>query len=634
MAAGKSSIGKSLFSASGLVLILAALVLVNLIFSRVNLRWDLTEDKLYSLSEGTEQILSNIENDVTLRLFVTRDNVNVPITIRSYADRLVDFLAEYEYASDGKVQLEVIDTRIDSEEEDWARRYGLEGVDLPSGERLYLGLVAESADQEQAIPMLDPSAEKQLEYDVTRIISMVQSAKKQKIAVVSGLPVFGGAPTNFNPAGGSEPWLFIQELKKTYEVEEVSPFAPGAEIPDDADLVVIIHPRGFTDGLLYQVDQYLVGGGNLLILVDPYAVMDMSQGISKGSSLDKLFSAWGIHMDKTKALVDLAYATRLRAQDNRIENNPLWLSLRAEAFDKETLITAGLESMLLPVAGAIERIEEKDLDLSYQTLLRSSPQSGLIDSFKAQFSVADIRKEFSAADKRYDMAVQLHGRFPSAFVEGPPEAEGAGQGKKSDEPQAAAAVHRTEAQEASTVIVLADADFLYDGYYVSRQNFLGFEMASIFNDNLNFLLNSGELLTGVEALIRVRSRGTYERPFDRVAALEAQAQEKWLDREQELERKVEELNAKLNALEKQKDAAQKLILSPEQQAEVEQFQEERRRISEELKEVRRNLRADIETLGRRVKFINIFLVPLLVCIAGGLYALYRRKRSRESKGGK
>ena len=629
MAAGKSSIGKSLFSASGLALILAALVLVNLIFSRVNLRWDLTEDNLYSLSEGTEQILSNIENGVTLRLFVTRDNVNVPITIRSYTDRLVDFLSEYEYVSDGKVQLEVIDTRIDSEEEDWARRYGLEGVDLPSGERIYLGLVAESADQERTIPMLDPSAEKQLEYDVTRIISMVQSAKKQKIAVVSGLPVFGGARTSFNPAGGSEPWLFIRELKKTYEVEEVSPLAPGAEIPDDVDLVVIIHPRGFSDGLLYEVDQYLVGGGNLMILVDPYSVMDMSQGISKGSSLDKLFSAWGIHMDKTKALVDLAYATRLRAQDNRVENNPLWLSLRAEAFDKEALITAGLESMLLPVAGAIERIEEKDLALSYQTLLRSSPQSGLIDSFKAQFSVADIRKEFSAADKRRDMAVQLHGRFPSAFPEGPPETEGAGQEQKSDEAQAAAAVHRSEAQEASTVIVLADADFLYDGYYVSRQNFLGFEMASIFNDNLNFLLNSAELLSGVDALIRVRSRGTYERPFDRVAALETQAQEKWLNREQELERKVEELNAKLNALEKQKDAAQKLILSPEQQAEVERFQEERRRISEELKEVRRNLRADIESLGRRVKFINIFLVPLLVCIAGGLYALYRRKQSRK-----
>jgi ABC-type uncharacterized transport system involved in gliding motility auxiliary subunit len=239
--------------------------------------------------------------------------------------------------------------------------------------------------------------------------------------------------------------------------------------------------------------------------------------------------------------------------------------------------------------------------------------------------VGDIRKEFSADERRYDLAVRLHGRFPSAFADGPPKTD-----TGEDAPGGALpAGHRSAAEQPATVIVIADADFLYDGYYVSRQHFLGFEMASIFNDNLNFLLNAGELLTGVDALIRIRSRGTYERPFDRVQALEARAQEKWLDREQALEKKVEALNAKLNALEKQKDASQELLLSPEQEAEVERFQEERRRINEELKEVRRNLRADIETLGRRIKFVNIFAVPLLVCLGGGLFALYRRKRSRE-----
>ena len=255
--------------------------------------------------------------------------VNVPVTIKNYTDRLIEFLSEYEYASDGKISLDVIDTRIDSEEEEWAQKYGLEGVDLPSGERIYLGLVAEAADREQVIPMLDPSGEKHLEYDVTRLISLVQSAGKQRIAVISGLPVFGGASTSFNPTGGSPPWLFIEELKKTYEVEEINPMVPGAEIPGDADLVMIIHPRDMTEGLQYAVDQYLLGGGNLLIFVDPQSVMDMNRGLQKGSSLDRLFAAWGIQMDSSKALVDLAYATRLRAEDNRIENNPMWLSRRS-----------------------------------------------------------------------------------------------------------------------------------------------------------------------------------------------------------------------------------------------------------------------------------------------------------------
>ncbi len=628
MAAGKGSIGKSVFSVGGLALVLVALVLVNLILAQINLRWDVTEDRLYSLSKGTEKILSGLDHDVRLRLFITRDDVNVPVTIKNYADRLIEFLSEYEYDSDGKVSLEVIDTHIDSEEEEWAQKYGIKGVDLPSGERIYLGLAAESADREQVIPMLDPSGEKHLEYDITRLISMVESTGKQKIAVISGLPVFGGAPTSFNPSGGSPPWLFVDELKKTYQVDEINPMAPGGKIDEDTNLVLIIHPRDLSEELQYQVDQYLLRGGNLLILVDPYSVMDMNPGMSKGSSLERLFTAWGIRMDKTKALVDLAYATRLRAQDNQIENNPMWLSLRSEAFDKEAMITSDLESMLLPVAGAIEALPDTDTQLTYEPLLRSSRQSGLVDSFKSRFGVSEIRKEFTPDGKQHDIAVRLRGLFPGAFPEGPPnaKAETGATGDADSGSDAAAGKHLAKAQKEATVIVIADADFLYDGYYVNRQNFLGFQLASIFNDNLNFLLNSGELLSGADALIEIRSRGSYERPFDRVQALEARAQEKWLAREQELEKKVDELNVKLNALEKQKDASQNLILSPEQEAEVEKFQEEKRRINDELKQVRRNLRADIEALGARVKFINIFAVPLLVSIGGILFALYRRKK--------
>jgi ABC-type uncharacterized transport system involved in gliding motility auxiliary subunit len=251
-----------------------------------------------------------------------------------------------------------------------------------------------------------------------------------------------------------------------------------------------------------------------------------------------------------------------------------------------------------------------------------------VDSFKSRFGVSEIRKDFTPDGKQHDIAVRLRGLFPGAFPDGPPKAkaETGATGDADSGADAAVGKHLAKAQKEATVIVIADADFLYDGYYVNRQNFLGFQLASIFNDNLNFLLNSGELLSGADALIEIRSRGSYERPFDRVQALEARAQEKWLAREQELEKKVDELNVKLNALEKQKDASQNLILSPEQEAEVEKFQEEKRRINDELKQVRRNLRADIEALGARVKFINIFAVPLLVSIGGILFALYRRKK--------
>jgi ABC-type uncharacterized transport system involved in gliding motility auxiliary subunit len=327
-------------------------------------------------------------------------------------------------------------------------------------------------------------------------------------------------------------------------------------------------------------------------------------------------------MDSGKALVDLSYSTRLRNERDQIEDNPLWLSLRKETFNGGNLITSELESMLLPVAGAIEK--NPDSPYEYEALITSSTNSGLIDAFKARFGTAELRKDFKPTQRTYDVAVRVRGSFETAFPDGRPAGETA---EEDAEKAPSSDDHRGKADSPSTIVVVADADCLFDGYYVNRQNFLGYELARIFNDNLNFLLNAGELLTGNDALISIRTRGTYERPFDRVEAIEASAEEKWLVREQELVEKVEETNRKLSALEQQKDASQGTILSKEQEEEIRKFQEEKFRINRELKEVRRNMRADIERLGAIIKFINIFLLPILVSLGGVIYAVYRRKRS-------
>jgi ABC-type uncharacterized transport system involved in gliding motility auxiliary subunit len=172
---------------------------------------------------------------------------------------------------------------------------------------------------------------------------------------------------------------------------------------------------------------------------------------------------------------------------------------------------------------------------------------------------------------------------------------------------------------------------LNDPYYVSRQNFLGMNLARIFNDNLNLLLNSTEVLTGSEALIDIRTRGKFERPFVKVEELEKEAKKKLLDREQELVQKMEETNRKLQEFESRKDASQRFIVSAEQEKEIKKFQEEKSRINKELRLVRRTMRKDIEALGNKLKFINILLMPLIVVIAGLGFAFYRRNKSRRSE---
>lgn len=625
----KTSAGPSraLMSAGGLALVLVILVLFNLLLGQVSLRWDLTEDNIYSLSDGSRKILSDLEREVTLQIYYSEDATQAPMRLKTYARRAIDFIREYEAASGGRVAVELIDTEPDSEAEEWAVTYGVNGVDLPAGDRFYFGLVALAGDQEETIPMLDPAREEQLEYEVTRMIWRVQAPKRITVGVISGLPVFGGPPRN--PMGQpqqSDPWLFIQELRKSYEVTEIA--ADAQEIPGEVDVLMAVHPSGLSDSLVYAIDQYVLRGGNLMAFVDPLPVTLGQQGMQgPGGSdgLDKLLPGWGVEWSADRVLVDFGNATRLRGQNNQIEENPLWISLPPESFNQDAILTAQLESLLMPMAGVLAKAAEGTGE--YETLVQSSANSSTIGAMEARFAGDNLRRDFAATPERYDLAVRVRGTFETAFPGGKPAAAPDAGGEDAADDGAGDTEHLSEGTAPATVVLVADADMLFDNFYVQRQNFLGMNISRMFNDNLNFLLNGGELLAGNDALISIRSRGKFERPFTRVEALERSAQERWLAREQELMRRVEETNRKLEQLEQQKDGSQEFIMSAEQEAEIQQFQREKTRINRELKEVRRNLRADIEALGGLIKFLNIFGMVIVVAAAGLAFGLYQRRQS-------
>jgi len=626
MSDGKRRIGKTAFSVGSALLVLVIVVLVNLLLSRTTLRWDATEDNLYSLSPGTRTILADLDQEVVVKVFYSKHVPTIPSHIKTFAQRVIDFLSEYEQYGKGRLSVEIYDPKPDSEEEDWAVKYGMKGISLPTGEQVYLGLVALAADQEAAIAFIDPTQETRLEYDLTRIIARVQTADRMKIAVFSSLPVFGTVQENMGMAGprsGSEPWFFIQELSKTYDLTTVQPDAD--RIDPTIDLLVLFHPRNMPDTLAFAVDQYILGGGNAIVFADPLSLMDDPRMGPGGSIPEALFKSWGITMQPGKAVADFSYATRLRNRNNQVESNPLWLSASADAFFADNLITANLESMLLPVAGAIETLP--DSPYTVEPLVQSSTNNQMVDALAHNMHVGALRRDFKPSGTARNLAVRITGTFKTAFPDGKPEGE-----PKADEPASEtdtkdAGEPLKEGKAASVIVVVADSDLLYDGYYLSQQNLLGYTISNIFNDNLNFMLNTSEMLTGNPALISIRSRGTFERPFTRVQELERKAQDRWLDQEQALVRQVEETNEKLRLLEQQKDASQRAILSEEQEQEIARFQEEKLKINKELKTVRRNLRAEIEQLGATVKFVNIFLVSLLVGIGGIIYAITRRRKA-------
>jgi ABC-type uncharacterized transport system involved in gliding motility auxiliary subunit len=617
----------SFYTAGSLVVVLLILVCVNLIVSRMGLRWDTTSAKVYSLSRETLDILAGLDRDITIKMFYSSGQVNTPVSIRTHAGRVQDFLDEYTHHSKGRIRIERFDPKMDSVEEEWAQNYGIQRLPMPAGESLYFGLVAMAAGLDEVIAFLDPARERQLEYDLTRLISAVQTPGTARIGVISGLPVFGQAamPFAMQQASPQPPWLFVEELRKSYTVVEIRPTAEL--LPEKLDLLMVVHPLNLNDQLLYAMDQYLMRGGNMLLYVDPFAVSDPVAGRGSAGTLQRFFQTWGVHLDENLVLMDLNYPTPLRGHDQQVEHNPVWLSLTPAAINAEHILTAQLESLMLPMAGSLAMTAQTDLEV--EPLLQSSTQSAMIPNFRVRTGVEQLRKDFIASNEAHDLALQLNGRFESAFPDGAPRETMDGDDAAPQGPLAkprTSGEHLPKGVAPATVIVVADADMLFEAFSVERQAYMGFEIVRMFNDNLNFLLNACEMLTGSEALIRMRSRHSLERPFTRVKQLELEAQASWLEQEQALLRRIEETNQSLQQLEQRKDATQRLLISAEQEAEMQRFREERTRINQELTIVRRNLRAEIEALENRLKFLNIFLVPMLISGLGIGYAVFRRRR--------
>ncbi|MBW1650461.1 MAG: Gldg family protein [Deltaproteobacteria bacterium] len=604
---------KYFYSFKGIVLLFFMLLFINAAMLKVNLRWDITEDKLYSLSGGTKNILNKLEQDITLKLFSNRSLKDAPFFLKNYIKRATDFLSEYQKAGKGKIKLEIYDTVMDSEEEEKALKYGIKPIELLPGENIYFGLVADAGGKTEVIPFIDPSKEERLEYEITRSIAdAVETSSKKKIGIISGLSVFGEASLSFNIEAlpDNAGWHFINELKESYEAIKINP--DGDALNEDIDLLIIIHPKNLNEKLQYKIDQYILTGKNALIFVDPLSVSDAASNNITASSFNKFFSAWKIGINENEILADFDFAAEIINKKGFKTDNPYFISPKHNAFNKNSVIVSRLETMLFPFAGSI--FKEKNCPYDFEPLIISSANSNMDANFTSHFDLDKIKARFTPSKEKYNLAVQISGKFDTAFPNK----------RYSDENNTEPSLKK--GIDNSTIIIVADTDILYDDYYISKGNFFGFDTSEIFNDNLNFLLNAAEALVGSDLLISVRTIGRFERPFTKALEIEEKAKEKWFVEEQKLMEKAEEVNARLNSLEADNFYDMEAEIIDKHSKEIEEFELERIKVEKKLKEVRKKLREDMEKLEGKIKFFNIAFIPLFITIAGLIFGFYRKKR--------
>ena len=625
-----------LFSVVGVIALLVILIALNLLGNFSKFRWDLTENHLYTLSQGSQRIVQKLDTPVEIRFYYSKDNASTPVYLRTYAQEVEDLLSEFQQASRGKIKIVKLDPKPDSDAEDSARLDGVEGQTVNLSDKVYLGLAVSCLDAKTTIPFLSPGRESLLEYDVSRAISSVANPKKAVIGVMSALPVLG----RNNPMvmqrrqQGSAPWIFAQELKENYTVREVSLTAD--KIDDDISVLLVCYPKGITDSAEYAIDQFLLRGGKMVALLDPFSFVDFQMSGQAGmmggevfsASLDKLLKAWGINFTSNQVVADPAFATKIQREANVVQSDPSVLSLTADAINRSDPLGAATNDVLLPFAGAF--LGTPADGLKEEVLISSSEQSSLIDAMTVQMGSDAVRKALKAAHTRYPLAVRLTGKFKTAFANGKPAAPPAEPTNPNATPTptpstSATPVPLKEATNEGVVVLIGDADFAFDTIAGNEQQVLTQTVFSPTNGNLNFIESSVEMLAGDSNLISIRSRASANRPFLVVNQMEAAAEQRYQSKIDELENSIAQTKQKLAALQNSNPSDQKTVLSPQQQAEIKKFQENEAKLDKELKQVRKDLRQEIDSLQNTLKWINIAAMPLLVTLAGLGFAIFKRQ---------
>ena len=613
-------------------------MLNNALFSSA--RIDLTENKLYTLTLGTRDLIAEIDEPIKFRFFFSQRASEDLTALRAYARRVQELLEEYQALAGGSINLEIIDPEPFSEEEDLAAQFGLQSVPVNNaGDELYFGLVGtNSVDDQLIISFFQPDKEEFLEYDISRIIHQLNSSRKPKVGLLSSLKIQGDIDTSTfqtTPA-----WVVIDQLTQQYEVVDVA--MDATELPRDMQLLVIVHPKSLSDPTLFAIDQFAMAGGRVLLFVDPLAEMERRPPgamPTEPASDFSLLSNWGMQLRADTVLADSVAALNVGGSNGQPVRHLGILGLSAENFNSDDVSLASLESINVTTSGILDMVgrPESRIDILIQSSENAMPMAST--EFQSLTDPEQLLKTFVPTGERYTIAARISGKAVTAYPEGvdfetvpgaDPEAEveGQGQGQVQVESTRDTQLHQAviTGTDKLNVIVVADTDILTDRLWVQVQNFFGQTIASPWANNGDFVLNSVDNLLGGSELISIRSRGRFSRPFTVVESLRLAAQSKYQKSADTLQRELEETEAELNEVESSQSDQNLLALSPEQEQAITQFQDEKLRIRKQLRDVRHQLDKDIEGLGATLKLINIIVLPLLLVLV--IYAMRYTRGAR------
>ena len=619
----------------GVVVIFIGIVLFNTITAQLKFKADLTEGDLFTLSEGSKKLLEDLKEEgdgskLEIRFYLTQGEKGVPVFVSEHGRRIEDLLDQYQEYAGSNIELKKINPRRDTDEEELAVNDGIQLLN----NAFYVGMAVSFLDTTEVIPFFDPAKSTTLEYDISRAIKNVLKLKedRQTIGVMSSLNVWGGPDASnpmamMNRGAQQPPWFFLRQLQQDFNVERLE--ATATEISDDIDLLLVIHPKNISDATEYAIDQFVLSGRKLIVFADPLALKDEGNnqnpqmripGMGGASTLSRLFTKWGVNFENSKVVADFNFRLNQRDPLSRGRIMPAYLALGKKAFNQEEIVTRDLGSIRMPYAGSFD-VSNLATGLTAKELISSSDQAKLVDGMSSQFNGEKIMDSFLTGSEdgkptgtnKFALAVKISGTFTTAFPDGKPGSSG--DEEESDEEKTTNSNHLKESESENHVCLIGDTDLLSEEHFLIQQRFL-------LSQNVSFVQNIVDHF-GDDTLINIRSRNQ-DRPFTTIMDLEKEAQSKFEDKLKKLEAEQQAILQEKTKLESTGEGQNQFTLSidPEALKDIQKKELEKRK---QIKEIRKELRSEIDLIELQIKLANIVSMPALVVIAGIIFFVRKRK---------
>lgn len=608
---------------------------------------DLTEDDRFTLTEGTEAILKELEDPVVINYYVTRDLRSTPADVTRYIPRVDNLLEEFAgLANNDNLTINFIDPKPNTDEEDAAALDQIQQVPVSQEENLFFGATVTCWDKKTVIPFFNPESETGLEHDLIMAIAEVSLRNKPTVAIVSPLNVTSGGQTG-------EGWIFTSVARRVYNVIDLGMGitdrldgiyeenewgeAPKHLDPAIVPVVLLIHPAAITPEAEYALDQYLLRGGTVIACVDSYSIaaqqsarqqpqipgmppQQQAGGVPTQSDLPKLFEHLKVKFSGGEVLADGKFGMR---------NNPTILNLDRQAMPiEDDLSLAAINQILLGYAGGFEEVNTEGLEIS--RLIRSSRRADLVSSADAlnDRTASRLTQKLRSDDRQYDILVHLSGDFTTAFPEGDPAKA---EKKDAEEADTETGDSLSTASGKGHLYLFSDSDFLYDGAAYRMLSLGGQRGAGVpqaISDNAPLVFNLLDQAVNSKHLVGARARTPNWRPFTVFQDMKAAADEKTGIEVEKIEETRQKYNDEITKIMSRRDQSGAVRLTEADQARIEELREEATNANKQIRELQKDNQSEMDAVKAGIFWKSVVAVPILVILIGLGVFIFRAIRTQ------